>query len=173
MQARLSKREAIANDSDSGLSRKRPQTGFAPERTQELSRLNSRQAQQPVAIRHVPVLDNNAEVQHAHGPNLPPSIATEHPRKRQSANTHPKKLARAMSRATARATRYCTSYIQKGQPAGKREVARALRNLDFLEASLSKEEAVKQFMRTANRVLLDIQFKGAVRPTTEEFRLAA
>lgn len=93
--------------------------------------------------------------------------------KRQSANTHPKKLARAMSRATARATRYCTSYIQKGQPAGKREVARALRNLDFLEASLSKEEAVKQFMRTANRVLLNIQFKGAVRPTTEEFRLAA
>ena len=83
-----------------------------------------------------------------------------------------KKMQRAMSRAGQRTTGYFGGYIQKGQPISKAEVARAAKQLDFLSATIEGKEAKGQYMAVANRMLGDLEYRGTIRPTTEEFQLA-
>ena len=49
----------------------------------------------------------------------------------------------------------------------------ATANLKFLEAKLRNKSNAAQYHNMANRLLGDLEFRGHVRPITEEFNLAA
>ncbi|CAE7884649.1 TTC28 [Symbiodinium microadriaticum] len=82
-------------------------------------------------------------------------------------------LQRIMSNAARRMTGYFSGYIQKGQPIGRKALERAAAGLNFLHGQICGLEPAKQYQRVANRVFSDLQFRGSIRPATEEFRLAA
>ena len=82
------------------------------------------------------------------------------------------KMQRAMSRAGHRTMGYFCGYIQKGQPVGKEELQKAGKQLEFLKGQIAGQDLDKQFYRVANRLLSDLEFRGTIRPTTEEFQLA-
>ena len=84
------------------------------------------------------------------------------------------KLLTAISqRAQRNTTGYYTGYMQKRQPIGAFELKQAALNLKFLEAKLRTKSNAYQYHNIANRMLGDLEFRGHVRPITEEFNLAA
>ena len=75
-------------------------------------------------------------------------------------------------RAQRNTTGYYTGYIQKRQPVGAFELSQATRNLQCLARSITERSNTCQFHHCANRMLGDLEFRGHVRPATEEFNLA-
>ena len=69
-------------------------------------------------------------------------------------------------------TGYYTGYIQKRQPVGKFELRQAACNLKYLAKTIEKRSNAQQYHPVANRMLGDLEYRGHVRPATEEFNLA-
>ena len=63
--------------------------------------------------------------------------------------------------------------MQKRQPVGKFELQQATTNLKFLQDKLQNKSNAAQYHNMANRMLGDLEFRGHVRPITEEFNLVA
>ena len=76
-------------------------------------------------------------------------------------------------RAQRNTTGYYTGYMQKRQPVGVFELKQATLNLKYLEEKLKNKSNAAQYHNMANRMLGDLEFRGHVRPITEEFNLAA
>ena len=76
-------------------------------------------------------------------------------------------------RAQRNTTGYYTGYMQKRQPVGAFELKQATINLKFLEEKLQRKSNAAQYHNMANRLLGDLEFRGHVRPITEEFNLGA
>ena len=76
-------------------------------------------------------------------------------------------------RAQRNTTGYYTGYMQKRQPVGAFELKQATTNLKFLEEKLQGKSNAAQDHDMANHLLEDFEFRGHVRPITEEFNLAA
>ena len=83
-----------------------------------------------------------------------------------------KRMEQAMSRAGHRATGYFCGYIQKAQPVGRAEVVRAGGQLDYLQHSMGNLSDKQAFVRVANRMLGDLEYRSCIRPLTEEFMLS-
>ena len=86
-----------------------------------------------------------------------------------------KSLARMIAcaqRAQRNTTGYYSGYITKRQPIGQFQLRQAARNLQHLASSINHRSATQQFHHVANRMLGDLEFRGHVRPATEEFNLA-
>ena len=79
----------------------------------------------------------------------------------------------AAQRAQRNTTGYYTGYIQKRQPVGKFELRQATQNLRFLAKTIEKRSNPQQYHHVANRLLGDLEYRGHVRPATEETNLAA
>ena len=82
------------------------------------------------------------------------------------------KLTAIAQRAQRSTTGYYTGYIQKRQPVGAFELKQATLNLQFLQGKLSGRSNAQQYHHMANRMLGDLEFRGHVRPVTEELNLA-
>ena len=78
----------------------------------------------------------------------------------------------ATQRAARNTTGYYTGYIQKRQPVGKFELRQAARNLKYLTKTIERRSNTQQYHHVANRMLGDLEYRGHVRPATEEFNLA-
>ena len=77
-------------------------------------------------------------------------------------------------RALRNTTGYYTGYMQKRQPVGAFELKQATANLKFLESKLRNKSSAAQYHNMTNRLCVgDLEFRGHVRPITEEFNLAA
>jgi len=70
-------------------------------------------------------------------------------------------------------TGYHTGYIQKRQPVGRFALAQATQNLKSLAQSIQHRSNTQQYHHVANRMLGDLEYRGHVRPGTEETNLAA
>ena len=55
---------------------------------------------------------------------------------------------------------------------GKFELQQATENLKFLEKKLQGKSNAAQYHNLANRLFGDLEFRGHIRPITEEFNLA-
>ena len=82
------------------------------------------------------------------------------------------RITMAAQRAQRNTTGYYTGYIQKRQPIGKFELRQAALNLKFLAKSIQHRSNPQQYHHVANRLLGDLEYRGHVRPATEEFNLA-
>ena len=78
-------------------------------------------------------------------------------------------IAHRAQRATAG---YYAGYMSKRQPVGEFEIAKAVANLKFLQEKLKLKSPVHQVHTVVNRMFGDLEFRGSVRPITEEFNLA-
>ena len=78
-------------------------------------------------------------------------------------------IAYRAQRATAG---YYSGYMSKRQPVGEFEISKAVANLKFLEEKLKLKSPVHQVHTVVNRMFGDLEFRGSVRPITEEFNLA-
>lgn len=78
----------------------------------------------------------------------------------------------AAQRAGRNMTGYYTGYIQKRQPVGKFELRQAALNLKYLQKTISHRSNPQQYHHVANRMLGDLEYRGHVRPATEEVNLA-
>ena len=78
-------------------------------------------------------------------------------------------IAYRAQRATAG---YYAGYMSKRQPVGEFEIAKAVANLKFLQEKLKLKSPVHQVHTVVNRMFGDLEFRGSVRPITEEFNLA-
>ena len=76
-------------------------------------------------------------------------------------------------RAMRNTTGYYIGYMQKKQPVGKFELQQAMQNLKFLQEKLQNKSNAAQYHNLANCMLGDLEFRGHLRPITEEFNLAA
>ena len=105
---------------------------------------------------------------------VPPTARTHDPD--CTHNCLDKKTSRLLTaiayRAQRNTTGYYTGYMQKRQPVGAFELKQAALNLKFLEDKLQSKSHAAQFHHAANRMLSDLEFRGHVRPITEEFNLA-
>ena len=99
-----------------------------------------------------------------HDPECTAKCITEHSLERMMA---------AAQRAQRNTTGYYTGYIQKRQPVGKFELRQATQNLRFLAKTIEKRSNPQQYHHVANRLLGDLEYRGHVRPATEETNLAA
>ena len=89
-------------------------------------------------------------------------------------NQENSRILRAIAyRAQRNTTGYYTGYIQKPQPIGTFELKQPTANLKYLEEKLRGKSNAAQYHNMANRLLGDLEFRGHVRPITEEFNLAA
>ena len=79
----------------------------------------------------------------------------------------------ASQRAQRNTTGYYTGYIQKRQPVGKFELRQATQNLRYLPKTIENRSNPQQYHHVANRTLGDLEYRGHVRPATEETNLAA
>ena len=84
-----------------------------------------------------------------------------------------KVLTSVANRASRNTTGYFTGYMTKRQPVGTHELKQATDNLKLLEPKLATKSNAAQYHNMANRLLGDLEFRGHVRPITEEFNLAA
>ena len=82
------------------------------------------------------------------------------------------RMTMATQRAARNTTGYYTGYIQKRQPVGKFELRQAACNLKYLAKTIEKRSNAQQYHHVANRMLGDLEYRGHVRPATEEFNLA-
>jgi len=83
-----------------------------------------------------------------------------------------KRMMACAQRAQRNTTGYFTGYIQKRQPVGKFELRQATLNLQYLAKAIRTRSNKEQYHRVANRLLGDLEYRGHVRPATEEFNLA-
>ncbi len=83
-----------------------------------------------------------------------------------------RRMTVAAQRAQRNTTGYYTGYIQKRQPVGKFELRQAAMNLKFLQKTIEHRSNPQQYHHVANRLLGDLEYRGHVRPATEEFNLA-
>ena len=67
----------------------------------------------------------------------------------------------------------CPGYIQKRQPVGKFALRQAAMNLKALAKTIQHRTSSQQYHHVANRMLGDLEYRGHVRPATEECNLAA
>ena len=81
-------------------------------------------------------------------------------------------MTMATQRAARNTTGYYTGYIQKRQPVGKFELRQAACNLKYLAKTIEQRSNAQQYHHVANRMLGDLEYRGHVRPATEEFNLA-
>jgi hypothetical protein len=106
---------------------------------------------------------------------IPPTARTHDPD--CTANCLDKDTSRVITAVAYRAQRnttgYYTGYMQKRQPVGAFELKQATANLKFLQGKLQGKSNAAQYHNMANRVLGDLEFRGHVRPITEEFNLPA
>jgi hypothetical protein len=84
-----------------------------------------------------------------------------------------RRMISSAQRAQRNTTGYYCGYIQKRQPIGKFELKQAALNLQFLKNSISHRSNAQQYHHAANRMLGDLEYRGHVRPATEEFNLAS
>ena len=61
--------------------------------------------------------------------------------------------------------------IYPREPVGAFELQQATKNLQFLQDKLKLKSPVHQVHTTVNRMFSDLEFRGSVRPITEEFNL--
>ena len=78
----------------------------------------------------------------------------------------------AAQRAARNTTGYYTGYIHKRQPVGKFELRQATMNLKYLAKTIAHRSNAQQYHYVANRLLGDLEYRGHVRPATEEANLA-
>ena len=78
-------------------------------------------------------------------------------------------IAYRAQRATAG---YYAGYMSKRQPVGEFEIAKAVANLKYLQEKLKSKSPGHQVHSVVNRMFGDLEFRGSVRPITEEFNLA-
>ena len=83
-----------------------------------------------------------------------------------------RRITLGAKRAARSATGYYTGYIQKRQPVGKFELKQAALNMQYLAKTIENRSNMQQYHHFANRMLGDLEYRGAVRPATEEFNLA-
>ena len=83
-----------------------------------------------------------------------------------------KRMIASAQRAQRNTTGYYTGYIQKRQPVGRFELRQAALNLRYLAQTIRNRSNPQQFHHVANRMLGDLEYRGHVRPATEEFNLA-
>ena len=83
-----------------------------------------------------------------------------------------KTMTAAAQRAQRNTTGYYTGYIHKVQRVGKFSLRQATRNLKSLSSSIEQRTQAQQFHHVANRLLGDLEYRGHVRPATEECNLA-
>ena len=62
--------------------------------------------------------------------------------------------------------------MSKRQPVGEFEIAKAVANFKYLQEKLKLKSPVHQVHTVVNRMFGDLEFRGSVRPITEEFNLA-
>ena len=106
---------------------------------------------------------------------MPPTDKTHDPRCTHDclATDNCRLLTAITFRAQRNTTGYYTGYMQKRQPIGAFELKQATTNLKYLEDKLRNKSNANQYHHIANRMLGDLEFRGHVRPITEEFNLAS
>ena len=83
------------------------------------------------------------------------------------------RMTAAAQRGQRNSTGYYSGYIQKRQPVGKFALRQAARNLQSLPQSIAQRSYTQQYHHVACRMLGDLEYRGHVRPATEESNLAA
>ena len=101
---------------------------------------------------------------------IPPTAQTHDPECAEDClKQETSKLLTAIAhRALRNTTGYYTGCMQKRQPVGVFELKQATMSLKYLETKLRNKSNVSQYHNIANRLLGDLEFRGHVRPITEE-----